>query len=797
MKPVMELRAIRGKARNAFYDDPELFAKHAHDLNAEGFDIYQQVNRINPESEVAGVLNKGRVFFGTSAELISRRVTIFYDCDPIKAPDITGVEHPASEEEKARARELADAICNFWMPYGVQPKEIDSGNGFQLWFETDLPVTPEWNERVEKLIKHHQEKFKIVGAKLDALADLPRIARVPGYINWKGIECPGRPHRTTAELKPAQGSVSEELLLRLVSEIPPSYESPDIPSSADGLYVQAPTGYSKIIEHKKLVEKLLKDAGFGDKWRWVTLEGKKHLFKLNLPEEACPNHEDHSPAHGDSTFVAFIGRDGSIGAECLHAHCMNKLGWVHVREFLERTAANLKVLTPAKIELPSRDVGRLELRGADYIDQLALELTEGTPLPPSFVRETLKVFCLALLSESRPVLPFFRTLHTRQYLMLLSDEPATGKGEGHRRVKATFEKALREHKDWEELKCLEHIDGSTIGSPEYGVVRLGGFREETKKSNATPSAKQPPVPDSPEVQESDVPWASATQKHRIVYYDEGKLLVQKDSSGSRAGNGIIQLYTKLFENNQHATGSFKNGSAQVLDANVSMCMHFVRSDFDRTLSGSGATSDGYLSRCTLVLDRRTPVEGDWRMVNPDRVRELIRHIRECGRRQVLPLSPDADRARLEFVKTIRSWNRKFAARLEFLFVQDLYVRGMFSLTGEIGLEEVQHAAAWTKHQYETRMACWPLDLSPDKREQSGALILGALENHRGTPLSKSQLASLTNARRVGSGGFEVFNRALQALMLAGEVEVAGHTRKNTPLFRLAEDEQNEMRPKSM
>lgn len=320
-------------------------------------------------------------------------------------------------------------------------------------------------------------------------------------------------------------------------------------------------------------------------------------------------------------------------------------------------------------------------------------------------------------------------------------------------------------------------------------MRLGGYREENKKAKTAPAPKQVPAPDSTEIQEKDIPWTPAAQKRRIVYHDEGKLLVQKDSSGSRAGNGIIQLYTKLFENNQHATGSFKNGFAQVFDANASMCVHFVRSDFERTLTGSGATSDGYLSRCTLIVDKRSPVEGDWRTVDSRRVRELIGRIRECCRRQSLPLSPDADKARLEFLKTIRSWDRKFAARLEFLFVQDLYVRGMFSLAGKIGIEEVQHAAAWTKHQYQTRRACWPLDVSPDEHEQSGVLILNALENHRGKPLSTNQLANLTNARRVGSGGFEVFNRALRALTTAGEVEIAGLTRKKTPLFRLAEDEQ--------
>jgi hypothetical protein len=793
MKPVMELRAMRsGAIRKGFYDDPQRFAENARKLNVKGFDIYTQVNRINPEP-FAAVLNKSVEWAKkgdcTNNELISRRVTLFYDCDAIKATDKVGKSnYPASDEEKARAYQLADKVYAFWVDLDVRPRRVDSGNGQQLHVPTDLPTTSEWNNRVEKLIAYHQEKFKVAGTKLDACADLARIARAPGYINWKGVECPGRPHRTTAELQTAQGLVSEELLLRLVSEIPTSWESPDVPSPDSGLFAEQPTDYSKIIEHKKLVEDLLRDAGFGEKWKWETLKGKKHVFKLNLPEGACPNHAAHSPdAHGDTTFVVFIGRDGSIGADCRHSHCLDKLGWIHVREYLERTATDLKVLTPAKIEVPSRDIGRLELDGADYIDQLTAELTNGTPLPPSFVRETLKVFCLALLAESRPVLPFFKTLHTRQYLTLLSEEPATGKGEGHRRVKATFEKALREHKDWEEIQCLEHIDGSSIGSPEYGVVRFGGYREEKNKTKTASAPNQAPVPDSPEIQGEDIPWTPVAQKRRVVYYDEGKLLVQKDSSGSRTGNGIIQLYTKLFENNQHATGSFKNGCAQVIDANVSMCVHFVRSDFERTLTGSGATSDGYLSRCTLVVDGRTPVEGDWRIVDSGRVRRLIQSIRECSRRQALPLSPDADKARLEFLKTIRSWDRKFAARLEFLFVQDMYVRGIFSVAGEIGLEEVKHAAAWTRHQYDTRMACWPLDLSPDKREQSGALILSAFENHPGKALSKSQLADLTNARRVGSGGFEVFNRALQALIYAGEVVVAGHTKKKTLLFKLAED----------
>ena len=94
-----------------------------------------------------------------------------------------------------------------------------------------------------------------------------------------------------------------------------------------------------------------------------------------------------------------------------------------------------------------------------------------------------------------------------------------------------------------------------------------------------------------------------TNPRNVVYYDEGKKLAQKDQAAG--SSGLVTMYTKLFDSNKHSTGSFKNGTAVVRQANVSLMLHFVREAFDLTFAGTGVTSDGFLSRCTFVATTAT------------------------------------------------------------------------------------------------------------------------------------------------------------------------------------------------
>jgi Bifunctional DNA primase/polymerase, N-terminal len=472
----------------------------------------------------------------------------------------------------------------------------------------------------------------------------------------------------------------------------------------------------------------------------------------------CPWAASHeNPNEGTSTCVVFT-EGGGYGFDCKHK-CSEK-DWKTFRAELEARFpdkprfAFLEAGPEVHVGKPAPEWNpRLEIEHVDYIDQLAEEVTDGTALPFSFARETFKLLLLAGLHEP-PVLPWFKTLHTRQYLILLSDEPGVGKGETWRRSTASLEKAK-----FLEPFDYELVDGGNLGSPEFAVVRFGGKMEKRGKETTEPKLS-----------------TQITKPRHIVWYDEGKQLQQKDAAAG--SSGLVTMFTKLFDGNRHSTGSFKNGFAEVTQANVSLVVHFVREAFELTFAGSGVTSDGFLSRCTFVFDKRNQLTGDWRIVDSVRVAGLMEKARACMERRTLVIDPDTAGPRLAFANEIRGWEPKFRSRLEFLFNQDMLARAVFSVEGRLDRGAVERAIKWTRHQYATRTVTYPLDVSPDKREQMSVLLQNAFEKHG--DLTRAQLERYAHVRRIGSGGFTIFKQVLLAMNL----EVVGKTRKGTPVYRL-------------
>ena len=275
----------------------------------------------------------------------------------------------------------------------------------------------------------------------------------------------------------------------------------------------------------------------------------------------CPLGEHDS---GNNTGLITVAPSGRIGWHCFHSS--HSMPWREARKIIEdqagasftfpsgpevtigngKSEAQAEPLEETEIKFAPESVPRLEIDKADYVDHLADELTRETRLPFSFARETLKMFFLATLPDTRPVLPWLHTLHTRRYVILVSDTPGAGKGETWRRCRATIEKAG-------EAFRLEFINGNQLGSPEWACVAFGGERE-TKRVLASPKSIEPSIP------------VEIGPRGRIVYYDEGKKLFQKDSIGKGAERGLLTMFTSLFESNQHATGSFSNGKAEVKKA---------------------------------------------------------------------------------------------------------------------------------------------------------------------------------------------------------------------------------------
>ena len=255
----------------------------------------------------------------------------------------------------------------------------------------------------------------------------------------------------------------------------------------------------------------------------------------------------------------------------------------HKRQFEARMQAkfapdNCKQLTDLdepKVELPPDTVPRLELEPADYIDELAQAITTGTKLPFSFARETYKMMFLASLTHP-PALPWFSTLHARQYLIVVSDTPSTGKGETFRRCRRTLERAIRRPAETETFTVkkkdeqgktirveethnypalsffpVEFIAGSSIGSPQWACVRLGGERWTAKKPR---TGRVFIDSDGQRKEDAGGLTVSLPIRGRIVHYDEGKMLFQHDAVG-KGERGLITMFTALFESNAHSMGS--------------------------------------------------------------------------------------------------------------------------------------------------------------------------------------------------------------------------------------------------
>lgn len=129
-------------------------------------------------------------------EDIAKRSSLFIDIDPTRHhPD--GGKTAATDEEKATAAELRDEIkaaltAECW----PTPSEVDSGNGFYLMYNIDIPNTQEIANTIKAFIHCLSAQFSNEHAHVDkGVHNANRIIRLPGYLNTKGSNTEDRPHR--------------------------------------------------------------------------------------------------------------------------------------------------------------------------------------------------------------------------------------------------------------------------------------------------------------------------------------------------------------------------------------------------------------------------------------------------------------------------------------------------------------------------------------------------------------------------------------------------------------------------
>jgi hypothetical protein len=141
---------------------------------------------------------------------------------------------------------------------------------------------------------------------------------------------------------------------------------------------------------------------------------------------------------------------------------------------------------------------------------------------------------------------------------------------------------------------------------------------------------------------------------------------------------------------------------------------------------------------------------------------------------------EARELRYEFFQHLRNGDARYTPELEAHFKRDLLMRAIFSRDPQIDAAKTIKTIAWTLHQLDVRNELWPEDAGgPTERMERG--IVKALA--KGS-LTITRLIDFCNVNRPGSGGHEVFNRALRALTLSRGVEVVGKSQRGTPVYAL-------------
>jgi hypothetical protein len=426
-----------------------------------------------------------------------------------------------------------------------------------------------------------------------------------------------------------------------------------------------------------------------------------------------------------------------------------------------------------------------EAADGDWIGDLAHLISDGTFIPMGFARAQVKTI-LAASVNGLVGFPSQPDIHMKQWTMLVSSQPESGKGESWKR---TAEAAL-----------ATYLKKTSVGLPKSGYFSSG---EHMVKYLADP--------------ENGMPDSGIGGKNVLVYFDELKGLFEK---GGAVGSTLFSKMIELYDREDASAGSLSHAGGEFTNIALNFTGGFTGSSFDAAVAGKGAGGDGFLSRCVLGYTGDITHCGDWQdqdtiAINALAKKMLTRYSKllqmyldkkkaDDGKADISPITwrfvpeetDEAKQIRTNFQKWLfdkrKEHNEKhpglgYMSRLEAHFKRDLLMRAIFS-----GMETVlpviegamaARSVAWAKHELYLREELWPVDRG-NVNGRMEATIIRALEKHE--HLTKIELQRLCNVKRAESGGVGAFVQAWRNLLQGDVVEVVGRTHKNTEKFGLRE-----------
>jgi hypothetical protein len=357
---VREVRIPGGRSVDSgYFDDPAALVAAVQPLDGVE-NAYITVNPVDP-SLLARSANRIRSARSTTSDgqIIERR-WLPIDIDPNRPSGIS-----ASEEEREAALEVTRQVWTYLNGLGwPEPMVALSGNGYWMFYPTELPNDTPSTKLVEGVLGHLSARFSSPIVSIDTtVSNASRIVALIGMLKVKGDATVDRPHRRSGLLRMPKDfvAVSSEQLAGLTP--PPATVPPQRPPTITVAGDRMPEGW---------VGKLLDAAGIS--YRQMTRKGTT-WYRLNQ----CPFHPEDDQG-GDCG----VGEDpdGKALGKCFHNRGSGK-GWQDFKSALGVATDVVRPFPGSPTAQPARVVGE----GIDAADLLELELPPIRWIVPDLIPE--------------------------------------------------------------------------------------------------------------------------------------------------------------------------------------------------------------------------------------------------------------------------------------------------------------------------------------------------------------------------------------------------------------------------
>ena len=737
------------------------------DLSGRYPAVYYILNPINPAllSRAKNRIKTHSTNTATDADIISR-IHLLIDCDPIRPAGIS-----STDAEKETSRSQARAVLNYLTDLGW-PKPIiaDSGNGYHLLYNIDLPNDKPSADLVKGVLKSLAAKFDSDASKVDqGVFNAARIVKAYGSLACKGDSTEDRPHRLSKLIKCGDGIiVSVEQLQALAADCV-------VPVKAEVAALGDVTH-----EQKESFEKYLGPDGHNIEFEEVGYDAPNHRWAYSI-SIGCPYREMHTNPDScmlDKEFYVYISPNGPQ-CKCVHSSC--EMTWSKYKNWLieksgknfpmieqyvtptvyvgfyDEDAAKMAAAIAAISEVPSFPETALN---DSWAGEMAKNITEHTFIPPCFAYSNIKT-ALGSIVDGLVGFPNYPGFHTRHYNVNVSQSASQGKSQSQLRtigddgIVGPLTYTLQ-------TNGVELLKGGLFGSGENGKKIL----------------------------------SELSHRHVLIRYDELVLMFQKISAQNST---LGTLFLEMFEAKNSAAGSLTNGHSVVEDVSLSFTGSIVQDNFKKTLEGSSAVSSGLLSRFTLTFAKPTAFLKEWPDPNPnqDKITALVKKIvdrvlwlkQSDGMKNVFVPEQDSEAKLLrgdfleKFAKSHEDTEDGISDRLDSHFRRDLLLRAVFSDEMRITAQMTQDSIDWVNHQLALRKRLW-VGERKNPVEQMALRIRKILKAH--ICATKRELLQLCNVEREGSD--ETFNRAIRAMHFGTHViEIVKTNRKGGEVFALVKE----------